>query len=164
MYPAILCFIGPLIPASQVAFKPYLLHQLSVAYDVYLALRQNTDRHVKEALQCQECNWRLQNCCPACTYELKDEKKLTFRLLFAMDGNDSLKQVRGRRPMKEGVGDNLPEMEMSNEQPDNRSCREDYFLSREMVDVLGTAAEEIQSLDDEVSGWARPRVEIHLSF
>ena len=154
---------GALIPAFQVAFKPYLLHQLSVAYDVYLALRRNTDRRVKVALQRQERNWRLQNCCPACTYELKDEKKLTFRLLFAMDGNDSLKRVRGRQPMKEGAGDGLPEMEMSNERPDNRSCGEDYFLSRETVDVLSTSVEENHSLDDEVSGWAGLR-ESKLTF
>ena len=138
----------------QAAFKPYLARQLSVAFDVYLALRRNVDLRVKRALQRNEHNWRLKNCCPACTYELKDEKKLTFRLLFTMDGNDSLKRVRGRRSTTEGAGDTLPAMDVSNEQPDNRSCGEAYFLSRETVDTLGAGAEDIHSMEDDVSGYS----------
>ena len=138
----------------QAAFKPYLAHQLSVAFDVYLALRRNVDLRVKRALQHNEHNWHLKNCCPACTYELKYEKRLTFRLLFTMDGNDSLKRVRGRRSMREETGDNLPAMEVCNERPDDCSCGEAYFLSRETVYTLGACAEDIHSMDDEVSGYS----------
>ncbi|KAI6146575.1 hypothetical protein EDD17DRAFT_1781197 [Pisolithus thermaeus] len=38
-------------------------------------------------------DWCLKNACPACTYTLEDKPNLKFKLLFVMDGNDSLKHI-----------------------------------------------------------------------
>jgi hypothetical protein len=50
---------------------------------------------VAKSLQHNKPDWQLKNVCPPCTYELVDEEQ-TFRLLYAMDGNDSVKQVLQR--------------------------------------------------------------------
>ncbi|KAI5981599.1 hypothetical protein EDD15DRAFT_2391694 [Pisolithus albus] len=39
---------------------------------------------------------RLKHCCPASTYKLQDEPAMRFKMLFAQDGNDSLKRVATR--------------------------------------------------------------------
>ena len=105
------------------------------------------EHQVKTALQHQAPDWHLQNCCPACTYYLEDEKKLTFELLFAMDGNDSLKRVRGRRPT---LPDNEPALQPSNKRINTRTCGEEYFISREVVDTLHDSSTDMHSADDEV--------------
>ena len=48
---------------------------------------------VSEALCRDSPDWELKNCCPACMYTLQDEPPLLFKMLYAMDGNDSLKRV-----------------------------------------------------------------------
>ncbi|KAI5999610.1 hypothetical protein EDD15DRAFT_2193652 [Pisolithus albus] len=51
---------------------------------------------VRQALQHDEHDWWLKHACPACTYRLQDEPAMRFRMLFAQDGNDSLKRVATR--------------------------------------------------------------------
>ncbi|KAG2109486.1 hypothetical protein DEU56DRAFT_874508 [Suillus clintonianus] len=51
---------------------------------------------VAESLRHNTPDWHVKHACPACTYKLTDEPELTFSLLYAMDGNDSLKRVLRR--------------------------------------------------------------------
>jgi hypothetical protein len=130
-----------------------MTRQLSVAYDLYLALRRIVEQRVRVALRRDGPNYRLKHCCPACTYRLKDEKQLSFSLLFAMDGNDSLKRVRRHTPALDDTAD-PSHMAKSRERPDTRKCEDQYFLSREVVDALGAKLEEMHAVDEEVSDHA----------
>jgi hypothetical protein len=121
-------------------------------------VRRLTDQRVKTALGRESSDWRLRHCCPACTYHLEGEKKLPFNILFAMDGNDSLKRVRRGSPMAPDPGGGSHEMRPSNERPDNRTCGEEYFLSSKVVDALGKKLEEASIADDEVCDPRHPKM------
>ncbi|KAG6862274.1 hypothetical protein C0991_011533, partial [Blastosporella zonata] len=90
---AIQPFVKSLCDLHGKPFKPYLSKQFSIAYDVYLAILEETDHRVQAALKRDTPQWRLRHACPACTYKLEDEDPLAFNMLFTMDGNDSLKRV-----------------------------------------------------------------------
>ncbi|KAG1844379.1 hypothetical protein F4604DRAFT_1884457 [Suillus subluteus] len=74
-------------------YRRYLARQLTIAFDLYLQVRASVDNLVAEVLNCNTPDWRLKHTCPSCTYTLADEEQLTFKLLFAMDGNNLLKHV-----------------------------------------------------------------------
>ncbi|KAK7047994.1 hypothetical protein R3P38DRAFT_3306983 [Favolaschia claudopus] len=98
-----------------------------------------TDRHrmvderVKQVLGRGAADWRMKNCCPACTYKLEGEMKLVFQMLLTMDDNDSLKRVLRK---DKGVNENGESTRGECERPDPRA--EDaggtYFLRRDEVD------------------------------
>ncbi|PPQ89029.1 hypothetical protein CVT25_003943, partial [Psilocybe cyanescens] len=71
---------------------PYLADQLSNTYDCYLEIIRAVDRIVANELGRNQ-TWERQNVCPPCLYEVENETKLKFRLLAAMDGNNSLKLI-----------------------------------------------------------------------
>ncbi|KAF7374056.1 hypothetical protein MSAN_00286500 [Mycena sanguinolenta] len=129
---AIQPFVKSLCDLHGVAYRPYLRDQFSVAYDVYLELRRQTDSLVNSALGRDSPKWRLKHACPACTYKLEGEEELIFSILTTMDGNDSLKRVL-RRSKTDGSEDE-PTLGPSKEREDSRDGGEDYFLSREQVD------------------------------
>ncbi|KAG1861097.1 hypothetical protein DFJ58DRAFT_839741 [Suillus subalutaceus] len=54
------------------------------------------DSLINTAIHRNSPDWHLRNACPCCTYELQNEPTMTFRLLYATDGNDSLKRVSQR--------------------------------------------------------------------
>jgi hypothetical protein len=54
------------------------------------------DQCVKEALGHQSSDWHICHSCSACTYKLQGKKQLLFSMLWAMDGNDSLKHILHR--------------------------------------------------------------------
>lgn len=83
---------------------------------------------MKEALGRQDSDWRLKNVCPACMYKLKGEAQLIFDMLWAKDGNDSLKR-RIRRGPKNEEGEAGPSIERI----DTRTVGGDIYLSREEV-------------------------------
>ena len=60
-------------------------------FDVYLQILADIDHLIAEATHCDGLDWRMKHVCPACTYELKDEGMLKFKMLYRMDSNDSLK-------------------------------------------------------------------------
>jgi hypothetical protein len=62
------------------------------AFEIYLAVIRRIESRVKAALGRDTPNWRVLNSCPACMYELEGEAPLRYRLLMAMDGNDSQKR------------------------------------------------------------------------
>ncbi|KAG2139151.1 uncharacterized protein EDB93DRAFT_1253076 [Suillus bovinus] len=83
---------------------------------------------VAEALNHDSLDWRLKHACPSCTYTLKDEVPLTFTLLFAMDGNDSLKRILCRT-----LGIDEKDSGESSELPTMQHVRGDCYLLRDCV-------------------------------
>ncbi|KAJ7302857.1 hypothetical protein DFH08DRAFT_918854 [Mycena albidolilacea] len=73
--------------------KPYASKAFSKCFDVYLKILQVVDDRIKKVLGRDAPDWRLKNCCPACTYKLEGEMKMIFEMLVALDGNDSLKRI-----------------------------------------------------------------------
>ncbi|KAG6898732.1 hypothetical protein C0993_004792 [Termitomyces sp. T159_Od127] len=78
---AIQPFVKGLCDLHGVPFKPYLSKQFSIAYNVYLSICEETEKHVQAALDRNTPKWRLRNACPACTYKLAGEKSLVFDML-----------------------------------------------------------------------------------
>ncbi|KAJ6447938.1 hypothetical protein C8R45DRAFT_850613 [Mycena sanguinolenta] len=76
----------------QVPRKALLLSKLTTAYDAFLAILQQVDLRVQEALGRDE-TWDWKNVCPPCFYRLKDEPSLKLSWLGSIDGNNSLKLV-----------------------------------------------------------------------
>ena len=77
----------------KVEFHWHLSHQFSIAFDIYLQILADVKDLVAEAIHHDGPDWHMKHVCPMCTYILKDENMLKFRLLYTMDRNDSLKQV-----------------------------------------------------------------------
>ncbi|KAF8197295.1 hypothetical protein K438DRAFT_1585199 [Mycena galopus ATCC 62051] len=115
------------------AFKPYSAQQFTTCFDLYLGILEEMDNRVNKALQRDSKDWRLKNCCPACTYKLEGEGQLYFSMLATCDGNNSLKRVL--RKDKGFTEDGVP-LRGGCERPDPRaaSAGGDYFISRPDVD------------------------------
>ncbi|KAF8198229.1 hypothetical protein K438DRAFT_1584329, partial [Mycena galopus ATCC 62051] len=129
---AIQAFVKSLCDLHGVPYRPYLHEQFSIAYDLYLEIRRQTDARVNAALGRDTPNWRLKHACPACMYKLEGEDALIFSILTTMDGNDSLKRVL--RHAKTDGSEQEPTLGPSKEREDSRDSGEDYFLTREQVD------------------------------
>ncbi|KAJ7698838.1 hypothetical protein B0H14DRAFT_3528743 [Mycena olivaceomarginata] len=71
--------------------------KFSIAYDVYLSIRAEVDKHVKATLGRDTPNWRLKNACPACMYKLEGESPLKLPLITTQDGNNSMKRFLASR-------------------------------------------------------------------
>ncbi|KAI6156950.1 hypothetical protein BKA82DRAFT_25914 [Pisolithus tinctorius] len=109
---SIQAFVKTICDLQGVAFQHYLSHQFSITLDLYLNILNGVEALIMEALSRTSDDWRLQHACPACTYELKDEPHLKFKILYAMDGNDSLKRILCR----------IAEDEDSHELPTTQKC------------------------------------------
>ncbi|KAJ7312736.1 hypothetical protein DFH08DRAFT_973256 [Mycena albidolilacea] len=105
-----------------VAFKPYASQRLSKCFDVYLEILKTVDDCVMKVLGRDAPDWRLKNCCPACTYNLEGKMKLIFEMLMTMDGNNSLKRVLAKHGNSEHTD------------PRTAEAGGTYFLKREKVD------------------------------
>ncbi|KAJ6603502.1 hypothetical protein DFH09DRAFT_899271 [Mycena vulgaris] len=127
-------YVKALCDIHEVAYRPYLCQQFSIAYNLYLDLRRRTDEHVMHTLG-RDSSWRLKHACPACMYKLEGKDELIFSMLTTMDGNDSLKHVlrREKTTMAEDEA-NDSTLAKSWERVDNCDARDSYFLSREKVD------------------------------
>ncbi|KAJ6543235.1 hypothetical protein DFH09DRAFT_829842, partial [Mycena vulgaris] len=130
---AIQPYVKSLCDLHGVTFRPYLSQQFSIAYDVYLAIRRQTDERVMNALG-RDSKWCLKHACPACMYKLEGEDQLIFDMLTTMYGNDSLKRVLRRLP-SDGEGDGEPTLGRSKERVDNRDASDGYYLTRGRVDA-----------------------------
>ena len=100
-------FIDALENLFQIEFHRYLSCQFSVAFDIYLQILVEVENLITEVLNHDQPDWYINHVCPACTYVLKNEETLTFKLLYAMDSNDSLKRVV-RREVAEDAEANQP--------------------------------------------------------
>ncbi|KAJ3847649.1 hypothetical protein EV368DRAFT_76590 [Lentinula lateritia] len=101
---------------------------LSDTFDIYLAIKRKIDARVAKELGHDDPNYRVLHSCPCCNYELNDEVELEISRLFAGDGNNSLKRIRG-------IG--------SRQIADLRVFADsDYYLTEEYVN---TFAHEVQA-------------------
>ncbi|KAJ7934752.1 hypothetical protein B0H13DRAFT_2305526 [Mycena leptocephala] len=105
--------------APQLAIQPYVkslcdlhgtipLPAISIAYDVYLAIRRGTDERVMNALG-RDSKWRLKHACQRASSPPP--------------------------PPSDGEGDGEPTLGRSKERVDNRDAGDGYYLSRERVDA-----------------------------
>lgn len=135
---AIQPYVKSLCDLHGVSYRPYLSQQFSIAYDLYLLIREDVLSRVNIALERDSPYYRLRHACPACTYKLQGEPKLIFEILVTMDGNDSLKRILRRDPPAAPAEGEAtpegPEVGESRERPDSRKVGGDYLISRENVD------------------------------
>jgi len=117
-------------------FKPYLSTQMSIAFDVHVAILNGVRLRVLKTLGRDGPNWRMLNTCPPCQYRLQEEDKLDVRMLATFDGNDSLRRVERTDDSKlDSSADNPgPALAPSRERFDRRIGGGDYFLSPAEVD------------------------------
>ncbi|KAG1727170.1 uncharacterized protein EDB91DRAFT_1061234, partial [Suillus paluster] len=97
------------------------LHNLHVAYDVYLELNHRINSRLDKFLGHDMDNWHILNSCPACQYSLVDEPPLEFSFLCALDGNNSAKLID-------------PTIRSGEEHPDPRSGMSSIWLTESYVD------------------------------
>ncbi|KAI6143412.1 hypothetical protein BKA82DRAFT_4331277 [Pisolithus tinctorius] len=136
---SIQAFVKTICDLQGVAFWHYLSHQFSIVLNLYLNILNGVEALVMEALSRISNNWHLQHACPACTYELKDEPHLKFKILYAMDSNDSLKHILCC----------IVEDEDSHELPTTQKVPTTCYLSHEFVDSFAQSA-PIQSTSKDV--------------
>ncbi|KIN92747.1 hypothetical protein M404DRAFT_172701, partial [Pisolithus tinctorius Marx 270] len=127
---SIQAFVKTICDLQGVAFQHYLSRQFSITLDLYLNILNGVEALVMEALSRTSDDWRLQHACPVCTYELKDEPHLKFKILYAMDGNNSLKRILCH----------IAEDEDSHELPTTQKVPTTCYLSREFVDSFAQSA------------------------
>ncbi|KAF8156396.1 hypothetical protein K438DRAFT_1986820 [Mycena galopus ATCC 62051] len=129
------------------AFKLYSAQQFTTCFDVYLGILEEVDKRVKKALQRDSKDWRLKNCCPACTYKLEGEGQLYFSMLATCDSNNSLKRLKRVLWKDKGFTEDGVPLHGGCERPDPReaSAGGDYFISWPEVDrwVKEQLAEEV---------------------
>ncbi|KAI5989918.1 hypothetical protein EDD15DRAFT_2170976 [Pisolithus albus] len=130
---SIQAFVKTISDLQGVQYRPYLTRLFSIALDVYLQMRLVVNDLVLKVLRRDAPDWRLQNSCPACTYTLKDEPDLKFKLLFAMDGNDSLKRIS-----RAAIGG----YESTAKDIGERFVGDDRYLSRSFVDQFGAGGSD----------------------
>ncbi|KAJ6455997.1 hypothetical protein DFH09DRAFT_1116274 [Mycena vulgaris] len=114
------------------AYIPYLSQQLTICYDLYLETLATVDARVAKALGRDAPDYRLKNCCPACTYKLEGEQQLIFSMLTTMDGNDSLKCVLRKDKTFDNEG-NPTRGQSERADPRMADVGGSYFLTREKV-------------------------------
>ncbi|KAI6034650.1 hypothetical protein BKA83DRAFT_4470170 [Pisolithus microcarpus] len=140
---SIQAYVKSLCDMHGVPFHNHRSRQFSVALDVYLQVLAFVSNLVCRALQRDEHDWRLKHACPACTYRLQDEPAMQFRMLFAQDGNDSLKRVATR--MLDGDIDDAATSLPTSE----HTFHHEQYLSREFVDKFASNRQTGHSLVDE---------------
>ncbi|KAI6022186.1 hypothetical protein BKA83DRAFT_4463979 [Pisolithus microcarpus] len=77
-------YVKSLCDMHGVPFYNHRSHQFSIALDVYLQILALVSNLVHQALQRDQPDWWLKHC------------SMRFKMLFAQDGNDSLKRVATR--------------------------------------------------------------------
>lgn len=85
-------FLKAVCDSQNNIYDPALATPFAEALDAYLAILRLADQQVSEALQRNSPDWRIKNACPPCMYKLSDEPQLTYDLLLAIDGGNSLKR------------------------------------------------------------------------
>lgn len=136
-------FVKFLFDLNCQPLKPYLYQQFSIAFDVYIEIRQNVRGKVLKMLNRSDPLWRVKQGCTACSYRLKGEPTLRFSRLLTFDGNDSAKRILRRT---KGDGEDTGRVA---ERLDGRNGGGDYFLPRDAVNKW--AKENIEVLLQPVS-------------
>ncbi|KIJ57766.1 hypothetical protein HYDPIDRAFT_34807 [Hydnomerulius pinastri MD-312] len=131
---SIQAFVKTLCDLHGVTFHRVLSRQFSIAFDVYLQICSEVDKLVSQVLHRDSADWRLKHVCPACTYTLNSEAPLKFKLLYAMDGNDSLKRIIRRSPE---IGGDDTAARPSCELPTYQVVSSGLYLPRDYVNQFG---------------------------
>ena len=130
----------------QSEFQHYLSCQFSIAFDVYLQILSNVDSLVNKALHRNSPSWHLKHFCLACTYILQGEQPLKFLMLYALDGNNSLKCVQCKLLSEDSEANSI-----SIKLPTSQVLSYPQYLSRDFVDQQvghssNTATAEVHKL------------------
>ncbi|KAJ7840271.1 hypothetical protein B0H14DRAFT_2587506 [Mycena olivaceomarginata] len=130
------CFVAQgLIPATpwkpKVAFTTHCL-------EIY---RLVVDDRIKKVLGRDAPDWRLKNCCPACTYKLEGEMKIIFEMLRIL--------VKDKTVDENGVAHGRGK---ERDDPRTADAGRNYLMTREDVDkwskeVLATLVQRPRSKD-----------------
>ncbi|KAJ7884040.1 hypothetical protein B0H13DRAFT_1628808 [Mycena leptocephala] len=134
-------------------YMPYLSQQFSICFDLYLETLGNVDQRVAKELGRDRSDWRLKNCCPACTYKLEGEGKLIFSMLLTMDGNDSLKRILRKDKTFDEEG-NATRGQSQRPDPRTAGAGGTYWLDRDKVDcwakevIAGMVEVPVSIIDD----------------
>ncbi|KAG1888972.1 uncharacterized protein F5891DRAFT_1216814 [Suillus fuscotomentosus] len=140
---SIQAFVKSLCDLRGAEFHRHLSCQFSIAFDLYLQVRRCVAAMVAKSLRRDSPDWRLKHVCPACTYELVDEEDLTFKLLYAMDGNDSLKRVLRRSLDHDGES-----LGPSSELPTGQQLTSDRYLPRTFVNQFASDISDTTAVDN----------------
>ncbi|KAG1869718.1 hypothetical protein C8R48DRAFT_746887 [Suillus tomentosus] len=140
---SIQAFVKSLCDLRGAEFHRHLSRQFSIAFDLHLQVRRCVAAMVAKSLCCDSPDWRLKHVCPACTYELVDEEDLTFKLLYAMDGNDSLKRVLRRSLDHDGES-----LGPSSELPTGQQLTSDRYLPRTFVNQFASDISDTTAVDN----------------
>ncbi|KAF9245375.1 hypothetical protein BU15DRAFT_71124 [Melanogaster broomeanus] len=128
---SIQAFVKTLCDLHGMTFQRVLSRQFSISLDLYLQIRSEVDKLVSQALHRDSADWRLKHACPVCMYTLDGEAALKFKLLYAMDGNDSLKRVIRRAPDLDGDDTST---RPSSELPTGQVVCSTVYLARDYID------------------------------
>ncbi|KAG2343102.1 hypothetical protein BDR05DRAFT_976169 [Suillus weaverae] len=146
---SIQAYIKTLCDLQGVQFYAYLSHQFSIALDIYLQILASVNMLVYEVLLRGDPHWRLKHACPACMYKLQGEVPMKFSLLYAMDGNDSLKQVL-KKSTQDNLDTNSPFPQRSSELPTTQFVSGDCYLSNNYSEQFARdSPTDMLSLDDD---------------
>ncbi|KAG2360381.1 hypothetical protein BDR07DRAFT_1452009 [Suillus spraguei] len=126
---SIQAFVKTMCDLHGIEFHRHLSRQFSIALDIYLQIQRVVASLVTESLRRDSPDWRLKHACPACTYILTNEEQLRFKILYAMDGNDSLKRI-----LRRSLDDDDDSLGISSELPTAQLLVSDRYLSRNFVD------------------------------
>ncbi|KAG1760782.1 hypothetical protein EDD22DRAFT_980489 [Suillus occidentalis] len=137
---SIQAFVKTMSDLHGVEFHRHLSRQFSIAFDLYHQIRRTVASVLMTSLQRDSPDWRLKHACPACTYLLTDEDQLRFKMLYAMDGNDSLKRVIRRSLNDDDDDDNNNTPGTSSELPTSQLFISDRYLARDFVDQFSQDA------------------------
>ncbi|KAF9232688.1 hypothetical protein BU15DRAFT_90591 [Melanogaster broomeanus] len=128
---SIQAFVKTLCDLHGMTFQRALSRQFSISLDLYLQIHSEVDKLVSQALHRDSADWQLKHACPVCMYTLDGEAALKFKLLYAMDGNDSLKCVIRRAPDLDGDDTST---RPSSELPTGQVVCSTVYLARDYVD------------------------------
>ncbi|KAI5999231.1 hypothetical protein EDD15DRAFT_2363309 [Pisolithus albus] len=140
---SIQAYVKSLCDMHGVPFHNHRSRQFSIALDVYLQVLEFVSNLVCRALQRDQPDWRLKHCCPPCTYRLQDEPAMRFVMLFAQDGNDSLKRVATR--ILDGDIDHVAASLHASE----RTFHHEQYLMRDFVDKFASDRQTGHSIVNE---------------
>ncbi|KZP09666.1 hypothetical protein FIBSPDRAFT_914038 [Athelia psychrophila] len=130
---SIQAFVRTMADLQGAQYQWYRVRQFSIAYDLYLSIQADVDARVNRTLNHEDPDFNIRHVCPPCMYMLKDEPRMTFSMLSAMDGNDSLKCFeRHAIPDEDG-----PALGDSVETIDSKTIPGKMYLTRATVDKYG---------------------------
>ncbi|EGO04753.1 hypothetical protein SERLA73DRAFT_149145 [Serpula lacrymans var. lacrymans S7.3] len=140
---SIQAFVKSLCDLHGLPFCCYPSRQFSIAFDLYMSIRSGVKMLVRTALN-------------PCTYAINGENELMFRMLYIMDGNDSLKGIV-RRTTPE---DNNQLVGKTCKLPDSREVDGDRYLTRQSVDkwAYGVIQEMMNGANDATESEENPCV------